>query len=318
MRKMRFISVPVFGGPEVLKMIDAEDVEPGPAEVSIEVQATGVGFADVMQRRGQYPGATEDFVPGLDAAGVVVAAGPQVPVEYLGKRVYARLGGGGYTDRVNAPVSSVVALPDGVEATTAVALGTNAAVARLAWERVGVRVGERELVRGAGGGIGIPAVQTAAALGLEVVAVTSSTERARRLRALGASQVIDRTADAGYDGLTFDAILDPVGGEAVADLLSTLAPNGRYLLCGAVDGLPAAEFGMRVLMNFQRSLTFGTFSLDSVPLDVVRATLDDIFASAAAGRIVPVIEDVLPLQDAAAAHERLEAGDVFGKLVLIP
>lgn len=315
---MRVVRVPVFGGAEVLKVMDEENVDPASAEVTVQVQAAGVGMVDVLQRCGFYPGTAENFVPGLEVAGVVTALGPHTPAEYLGKRIYAKIEGGGYADRVNVPASRVVALPDCVNAIAAVALGINAAVAVRACERVGVEAGKRVLVRGAGGGIGVYAVQAATAHGAEVVAVTSSTRRAERLRALGASNVFDRTIGGVLEDSAFDAIIDPVGGTQVGNFIQRLAPNGRYLLCGVAGGLPAAEFGMDIVASFQRSLGFETFSLDAFALDAMNATYSEIFGAAASRRLLPVIDGVLPLHDAAVAHKRLESGDVFGKLVLVP
>ena len=189
---MLAITVPAFGGPDVLRAAELPVPAPGPGQVLIAVESAGVGYVDVMARAGDYaPLAEPGFVPGLEAAGTVTATGDDVDPAWTGRRVYALTWRGAYAEQVVADLAGVVPLPTGVDAETAVALGVNALVARTGLRRAGARAGERVLVRGAGGGIGVHAVQLAAAAGAEVTAVTSSAERGVRLRELGAAHVQD-------------------------------------------------------------------------------------------------------------------------------
>ncbi|MFI5436338.1 zinc-binding alcohol dehydrogenase family protein [Rhodococcus baikonurensis] len=315
---MKSISALTFGGPDVLVIEEGPDLEPGSGEVVVRIEASGVGLVDVLQRSGAYPGVSPGFVPGLEIAGVIIAVGPDVASELLGTRAFAQIAGGGYATHAHVPVAALVPLPDSVSASTAVALGVNAAVAVTGCERAKVKPGDRVLVRGAGGGIGALAVQTAAAAGALVHAVTSSPERSQRLESLGAHAVIDRTRPQADDAPVVDVVFDPVGGGDLNRFLELLAPNGRYMLCGVAAGLPSPDFGTILLQRFQQSLTFSSLSLDTLSQQTRIATYREIFASAEQGTLVPVIDEAFSLDDAASAHRLLESGSVFGKLILLP
>jgi NADPH:quinone reductase-like Zn-dependent oxidoreductase len=193
-------------------------------------------------------------------------------------------------------------------------------VAYFGLERAHLQAGETVLVRGASGSIGIAAVELAARAGAGAVAVTaSSAERGKRLRSLGATHVLDRTGT-GDDSAppAFDVILDIVGGAGLPAFIERLAPNGRLIAVGIVGGQPPADFGLAILAAFQRSVSFGTLSLNTVPRAALARVRADQFAAAVRGDLHPVVHDILPLGAAADAHRRMDAGEVFGRIVLVP
>jgi NADPH2:quinone reductase len=148
-----------------------------------------------------------------------------------------------------------------------------------------------------------------------VAVTTSSPERGERLRELGATHVLDRTARGGPG---FDVVIDIVAGPDLPELLASLNPNGRIVVVGAVGGLPASDLGSRLMAYFQKSLSIATFSTATVPAADRRAVRAAQFAAAARGDLRTVIHDVLPLDQAAVAHHRMDAGEVFGRIVLTP
>lgn len=269
-----------------------------------------------MQRKGMYPGSHEGFVPGLEVAGTVADVGEGVSADLIGQQVYAQVAGGGYAEDIVVSADSLVRLPHGVKPRDAVALGINAAVAQGCCDRAAVGSGQRVLVRGAGGGIGVLVVQIAHAAGAHVTAVTSSDDRGAKLRKLGADALRNRSMEGESTGDSYDVIIDPVGGAEIGTSINALAPNGRYVLCGIAGGLPSPDFGMSLALNFQRSLSFSTFSLSSLAPAELKAMYAALLEKSATGSLQPVIADELQLEGAAEAHRRIEAGQVFGKIVL--
>ena len=320
---MRAVVIERFGGPDGLAVIDVPAPRPGLGQLVIEAEAIGVGGVDAVIRRGTLGG--YGFRPGLilgsEVAGTVAALGADVDPSWLHRRVWAFTGtGGGYVEQALARVGDVVALPRDLSSIDAVALGSAAPVAHFALAHARFAPGESVLVRGAAGSIGIAAVQIAARRGAGVVAVTtSSSERGRRLRGLGATHVLDRsgagdpTAPAAYD-----VIVDVVAGPDLPRFIDRLAPNGRLVLVGAVAGMPPSDFGTRLTGAFQQSRSVATFSLNTVPVDVRDAVRAEQFSAAASSGLHAVVHDVLPLDHAAEAHRRMDAGEVFGRLVLTP
>ncbi|WP_240809824.1 zinc-binding dehydrogenase [Actinomadura sp. WMMA1423] len=176
-------------------------------------------------------------------------------------------------------------------------------------------------MRGAAGSIGITAVQLAARLGAGAVAVTtSSAERGARLRDLGATHVLDRSGDGGGPGAPsgFDVVIDVVAGPELPLFLDRLNPNGRFVAVGVVGGQPPEDLGMRLMDAFRRSLSFATFSSDTVPAPERQAVRSTQFTEAANGDLRTVVHEVLPLAEAAQAHRKMDKGEVFGRTVLVP
>ncbi|EYF04508.1 quinone oxidoreductase family protein [Chondromyces apiculatus] len=317
---MKAVTIRDFGGPENLVLQNVPALTPAAGQVLITIEAAGVGLADILMRTGAYRGAYTapaegGFVPGLEVAGTVAGLGTGVDPAWRGRRVFAPVQTGGYAEQAVFAADALIPLPDAISAVDAVALGVNALVAKIALERARLVPGERVLVRGAAGGIGTMATQLAAHAGAIVAATTSTADRGQRLRELGAVEILDRAATGAE---AFDVILDNVLGPDLATFLGKLKENGRMVLCGAAGGFPPPDFGMALLAGFQRSLTLSTLSLNSVDAPRLAAALQEVFALVAAGHLKPVIEATLPLAEAAAAHARLESGQVFGKLVLVP
>ncbi|MBT1621912.1 zinc-binding dehydrogenase [Curtobacterium flaccumfaciens pv. oortii] len=318
---MLAVTIQSFGSPDGLVPTDLTEPVAAPGQVVIDVEAIGVGGVDAVIRRGTLgrPGIDPGYVPGSEVAGRVVAVGNALDDAWLGRRVWAFTGvGGAYAERVVARIADLTPLDDGFGAVEAVALGSAAPVARFALAHAHLDAGERVLVRGAAGSIGIAAVELAVQAGAEAVAVTTgSAERGERLRGLGATHVLDRQG-LGDGPEAYDAVIDIVGGPAMPDFIDRLAPNGRLVIVGAVAGMPPADFGGHLLRAFQQSRSVATFSLDSVPRGALAAARAELFRAAAAGELTPVVDDVLPLAEAAEAHRRMDAGRVFGRIVLTP
>lgn len=319
---MKAVAIQAFGGPEGLKVVDLPTPTAGPGKVLIAVEAIGVGYADVLIRSGALAayGFEEGHVLGGEVVGTVAEVGEGVDPSWRGRRVLAGLGerGGGYAECALADLTAVVAVPEALSSPQAVSLG-NAVVARYSLLRAGLRKGDRLLVRGAAGGIGLMTTQLAAAEGVTVAATTSSPERGERLRRYGVSEVLDRSGEAGGAPVQpFDAIVDIVAGPGMASFFGKLKTSGRMVLVGMVGGPPSPDFGMAMFASFQKSMIFSTLSLNVYDRAERLASQRELVDMAARGALETVVHDVVPLADAPAAHRTLESGAVFGKLVLVP
>ncbi|AMM84716.1 zinc-binding dehydrogenase [Martelella sp. AD-3] len=312
---MQAIIVKEFGAADQLCLASVPAPSANEGEIVIDVEAAGVGLLDVLQRRGLFGGTLPGFVPGVEVAGTVARVGAGVDAALVGKRVFA-LGQGGYAQQFVARSSRMVVLPENVSPAAAVSLGTSALVARFSIRRARLQAGESVLVRGASGGIGSMTVQMAVNSGAVVTALTNAAA-ADRVGALGAEHVIRRGDGARPDG-PFDVIIDPVAGDDGPDMVAALKPNGRYLVNGAAAGFPPSGIDRVMLQNFSNSLTYSLFSLDSVRDDELVSAADDIFSEAAGGALRSLIAQILPLHQAPQAHEMLESGGIFGKIVLQP
>jgi len=319
---MRAVKIRSFGAPEGMEIVHLPEPEPGAGQVLVRTEAIGVGGVDAVIRRGTLAGYgfAEGMIPGSEVAGVVTDVGQDVDPTWLGRRVWAFTGtGGGYVEHAVAEVANIVTLPEGLRSIDAVALGSAAPVAHFALEQVRLVAGESLLVRGAAGSIGIAAIELAARVGASEIAVTtSSAERGERLRALGATRVLDRAGqDEGARATSFDVVLDVVSGPQVPSFIERLAPNGRMVAVGVVGGNPDADFGMALFAGFQRSISYSTFSLNSIPAEAVGQARAELFDAAVQGELHAVVHDVLPLDRAADAHRRMDDGEVFGRIVLV-
>lgn len=316
---MKIVRVTRFGGPEVLQISDTPAPRPDRGQVLVAVEAAGVGFVDVMARQGSYgPVAKPGYIPGVEVAGTIVDVGPEVDATWRDRRVFAICLAGGYAEQVAVDFERVVELPDALSSAQAVALGVNAMVAWFGLDRAGLGRGKSVLVRGASGGIGLMATQIAAYAGAIVSAVTSSAARGDRLIELGASHIINRNLGEARDASGYDMVIDTVGGENISDFVSKLNANGHYVLCGGAAGAPSIDFGKTMLERFHSSLSFTCFSLNSVEPKAWRHTMAELFRLTVEKRIKALVDGELNLSQAAEAHRRMEAGEVFGKLVLVP
>lgn len=319
---MRAVVIETFGDPSGMRVVETETPTPAADQVLIRTEAIGVGGVDAVIRRGTIGSVgTPGMIPGSEVAGTVTAVGSAADPSWTGRRVWAFTGfSGGYADFAVAHVDDLAAIPEGLSATAAVTLGGAATVAHFALAHARFSAGESVLVRGGAGSIGIAAIELAVRAGASVVAATtSSPERGRRLRELGATHLLDRSGGGDADlPEHVDVIVDIVGGADVPAFVDRLAPNGRYVLVGAVAGFPPADFAAPLLRSFQRSRSIATFSLDTVPVADRNRVREGLLGAAARGELSAVVDAVLPLARAAEAHRRMDAGGVFGRIVLVP
>ncbi|MFE6937444.1 zinc-binding dehydrogenase [Streptomyces sp. NPDC057699] len=320
---MKAFAIQTYGGPEGLVAVDLPDPAPAAGQVLIATEAIGVGGVDTVIRSGALAayGFKEGFVPGSEVAGTVTAVGDGVDPAWTGRRVWAFTGtGGGYVEQAAVPVTEIVPLPEDLSAVDAVTLGSAGVVAHFGLRHAHFAPGETVLVRGAAGSIGITAVQLAARAGAAAVAVTtSSAGRGEKLRRLGATHVLDRSGGGGEDAPAgYDVIIDVVAGKDMPSFFDRLRPNGRLVAVGAVAGQPPADFGTRIMAAFQKSLSFAAFSAATVPEADRYAVRREQFAAAGRGEIETVVHEVLPLDAAVLAHRKMDAGEVFGRIVLTP
>ena len=315
------------GGPEVLRYADAPDPEPGPGEVLLDVAATAVNRADLVQRQGYYPppeGASE--ILGLECSGTVAALGAGVEGVEIGSEVCALLAGGGYATRVAVPAGQVMPLPDGVDLVTAAALPE---VAATVWSNVmmvaGLRAGDTFLVHGGAGGIGTFAIQLTKALGARVIATAGSPEKLALCRELGADVAIhyreqdfvEVVAEV-TDGHGADVILDNMGASYLTRNLDTLAIEGRLIVLGFQGG-SKAEMDLRTLFH-KRGAVFSA-SLRARPVaektTICAAVAEHVWPLVADGTVRAIVGRTLPLAEAAEAHRLMESGESTGKIVLV-
>ncbi|GIH96997.1 NADPH:quinone oxidoreductase family protein [Planobispora siamensis] len=308
---------------------EAEPVEPGPGQVVIAVEAAGVNYVDGLFVRGRYQIKPPlPFVPGGEVAGTVAAAGAGVTEPAVGTRVVAMCGLGGFASRVAVPAAAAVPIPDRLDAARAATFVQSYSTAMFALRNRGALAAEETvLVLGAGGGVGLAAVQVATALGARVLAAASSPEKLAAARAAGAHEVAD-TSELTPAGLKesarrwsdggVDLVYDPVGGEIAEQALRALGNHGRYLVIGFASGtIPALPLNQVLLRN--RSVVgvdWGAWSLTD-PLKQ-RALLEELLGLVASGRLDPVPPRTAPLDAAADVIDDLLHRRVVGKVALIP
>jgi putative PIG3 family NAD(P)H quinone oxidoreductase len=314
------------GGPEVLKLFELDPPKAASGEVVIDVAAAGVNRADVSQRLGFYPpppGTTDIF--GLECAGVISALGDDVHRWSVGDQVCALLSGGGYAEQVAVPAGQVLPAPGSLDLVTAAALPE---VACTVWSNVfmlaGLRPDERLLVHGGSGGIGTMAIQLGKALGATVLTTVGSAEKASFVRELGADVTINyREEDfvevvrAATDERGADVILDNMGAKYLARNVASLASEGRLIVIG-LQGGAAGELDLRLLMR-KRAAVLAT-SLRSRPAAekaaIVAAVREHVWPLVEDGVVKPIVNTVLPLASAAAAHRLMESSAHIGKILL--
>lgn len=320
---MKAIAIQTYGDPEGLAVVDLPVPAPAAGEVLIATEAVGVGGVDAVIRSGALAayGFKEGHIPGGEVAGTVTAVGDGLDASWIGRRVWGFTGAGGaYVEQAVAPVEEILPLPSSLSAVDAVTLGSSGAVAHFGLRHAHFAPGETVLVRGAAGSIGIMTVQLTARGGAAAVAVTtSSAERGERLRRLGATHVLERSGDGGEEAPAgYDVIIDVVAGADMPSFFDRLNPNGRMVAVGVVAGQPPADFGTKIMAAFQKSMSFATFSADTVSRADRRTVRSEQFAAASRGEIETVVHERLPLDGAVLAHQKMDAGEVFGRIVLTP
>ena len=316
---MRAVTLPTYGGLEALVLADVDDPTAGPGEVVLDVVATAVNRADLLQRMGFYnppPGASP--YPGLECSGTVRAVGEGVTGWSVGDQACALLAGGGYAEQVAVPAGQLLPVPDGVSLVEAAALPE---VACTVWSNVfqlaQLRPGERLLVHGGTSGIGTHATQLAAALGSPVTVTVGSQEKAERALALGAERAVLYKEQDFVEAGPFDVILDNMGASYLDRNVTALATGGRLVVIGLQGGIKG-ELNLAALLG-KRAAVHAT-SLRARPLDekavIVEAVREHVWPLVALGSVAPVVDRVLPLAEVAEAHRVVEASEHVGKVLL--
>ncbi len=343
-RKMRAAVFAEFGGPDVVEIRNVAVPEPGPGEVRVKVAAAAMNHLDLWVRRGLPIETPMPHIGGSDIAGTVDAVGPGVEGIEPGIRVVVdpsldydwyeaeprgpsiddppfRIIGehtqGGFAEYTVVPAANLMEIPQHVDYERAAAAGL---VFVTAWRALmtqgGLRAGQRVLITGASGGVGTAAVQVAALAGARVHAVTSGPDNVRRVEELGAHVVYDRRrvdfsravwVDTGKRGV--DLVFDTVGEAVWESCLRALARGGRLVTSGATTGSRGVT-EIRAVFWKQLHIVGSTMGSPAEFRRVMRMVFE--------GLLDPIMHDVLPLEEARRAHEMLEAGEVFGKLVLVP
>lgn len=323
---MRAIEISAPGGPEVLRLVERERPIPGEGEVLIRVIAAGVNRPDLLQREGKYPpplGVTD--IPGLEIAGEVVAWGDGVTSYAVGARVMALVAGGGYAEYCIAPAGSCLAIPRGLSMIDAAAIPEAClTVWANVFEAGALREGETFLVHGGGSGIGTTAIQMARAHGARVYATARGQKKCLAVEKLGAIKCVDsQTEDfvsvlkTATDGAGIDVILDMLGGDVTAKNVQLLATFGRLVQIATLLG-SKADVSLVTVMQKRLVLTGSTLRsrANFEKARLARAAAEKIYPWLESGALKPVVHMTFPLQDASKAHQHLEDGHHFGKVVL--
>ncbi len=319
---MRAVSVEQFGGPEVLRVSEVADPEPGPDELLVGVQRAGVNFGDTHQRENQYVAGREvPFVLGGEVAGEVLAAGHGFA---RGDRVVGLLETGGYAELAAVPAAQAFAVPDGLALDAALALLVQGLTA---WHlvRTSARLmpGETVVVHSAAGGVGGLAVQLAKAFGAGlVIATAGSPDRRRQAVDLGADVSVDPDVEDLTAALVeangdapVDVVLETAGGRVFEQSLQALAPFGRLVAYGNSTREKVRTSNAALLKTSRAIVGFWLYHCLERP-DMTHGPLADLFERAARGELTPQLGETYPLGDADRAHEDLVARRTSGKLLL--
>ncbi len=321
------IGISAPGGPEALVPETRAVPHPGFGQVLVRVHAAGVNRPDVVQRQGHYPpppGSSD--IPGLEVAGVVVAAGEGVTAPVVGDRVTALVTGGGYAQHCLADADLALPIPDNLDFVAAAAIPeTYFTVWSNVFDRGALKAGETLLVHGGTSGIGTTAIQLGKAFGATVLATAGSPEKCAACVSLGADAAIDyRDQDfvaavkEATGGKGADVILDMVGGDYIARNYQAAAQDGRIVQIAFQKGSKVEIDFMRLML---KRLTHTGATLRSRPLNekaaIAQALRQHVWPLIAAGRCLPVIHATFPLEEAAAAHALMETGRHIGKIVLV-
>ncbi|MGW7254668.1 NAD(P)H-quinone oxidoreductase [Streptomyces sp. NPDC054834] len=324
---MHAITIPEPGGPEALVWDEVPDPVPGEGEVLVEVVASAVNRADILQRQGFYdppPGAPA--YPGLECSGRVAALGPGVSGWSVGDEVCALLSGGGYAEKVAVPAGQLLPVPEGVGLKQAAGLPE---VVCTVWSNVfmvaQLRPGETLLVHGGSSGIGTMAIQLAKAVGAKVAVTAGTKEKLDFCAELGADILInyreqDFVAEVkeATGGAGADVILDNMGAKYLDRNVRALAVNGRIAVIG-LQGGAKGELNLGALLTKRAAIS--ATSLRARPLGekaaIVAAVGEHVWPLLAGGRVRPVIDRELPMPEAAEAHRVVEASGHIGKVLLV-
>ena len=320
---MRAIEITEPGGPDVLKPTQRPMPEPGYGQVVIKVAYAGVNRPDALQRAGAYnppPGASD--LPGLEASGTVVAIGAGVSGLDIGAEVCALLPGGGYAEFVATPAAHCLPIPAGLSLKQAACLPeTCFTVWSNVFSRGGLQAGERFLVHGGSSGIGTTAIQMATALGARVFTTAGSEEKCKACLDLGAERAINYRDEDFVEVMRAEGganlILDMVGGDYIPRNIKSLADDGRLVQIAFLSG-PKVALNFAQIMTRRLTVTGSTLRPQS---DLAKARIaqdlrEVVWPLIEAGKLAPVMDSEFAMDEAAAAHARMESSGHIGKIVL--
>lgn len=315
------------GGPEAMHWVEMPSPELRAGEVLIDITATAVNRADLLQRAGYYdPPAGTTRIMGLECSGTVAAVSAGITHLSVGNQVTALLAGGGYAEQVAVPVGQVMSLPTGVDPVTA---GGLPEVACTVWSNLAMTAhlaeGEWVLIHGGGSGIGTFAIQIARALGARVAVTAGTQAKLDACAALGAEILINYNeqdfvevirAETGGRGV--DVILDNMGAKYLERNVDGLARNGRLVVIGLQGGIKS-ELNLNTMLRKNISVTATGLRgrPDSEKAAICAAVERTVWPWIAAGIVKPVIDRVMPIDEAGDAHSLIEVGAITGKLVML-
>ncbi|MBN9143346.1 MULTISPECIES: NADPH:quinone oxidoreductase family protein [unclassified Novosphingobium] len=321
MRALVCEKIGIFGNEDIAEALRLREwpmPEPGAGQVRIAVHAAGVNFPDTLMVEGRYHVKAEPpFIPGSEAAGVIDAIGADVQGWQVGDRVCAMTVQGAFAEQVVVDAANLVALPHSADfATGSALLMTYGTAIHALRQRAGLMPGERMLVLGAGGGVGLAAVALGTAMGARVVAAASSAEKRELARQQGAQVLIDNSQEAIRGAGPYDVIFDPVGGGVSEIAFRAIAPEGRHLVIGFASGaIPAIPLNLPLLKSAAIVGVFwGAFTKRSPAIH--RANMADVFAMLANGAMPPPPLQVFPLNEGPDILRRLAAREIAGKVAL--
>ena len=326
---MRAIIHAGAGGPEVLQLAEAPTPAPGPGQVRVRVHAAGLNRADILQRRGRYPappGWPAD-IPGLEYAGVVDLPGPGVTRWQAGDRVMGLVGGGAHAEYVVVHQDEAMAVPAALDFAQAAAIPE---AFLTAWDALVIRGklqrGERVLLHAVGSGVGTAAVQLAGWLGATSIGTSRSADKLRQAQLLGLGQGIESgdpvSSWRSQLPAPVDVIIDVLGGPAFADNLDALAPRGRLVMLGHLQG-SRAEVGLEPILRQRLEVIGSVMRTRLLPerIPLVRDFVEQVMPAFSPGTtgtsaLRPIIGIVCPMIDIVSAHVAMEQDTNFGKIVL--
>jgi NADPH:quinone reductase len=322
---MRCVVCTELGPPEDLAVTEAPTPEPGEDQVRIAIEAAGVNYVDGLIAAGRYQvKLTPPFIPGSEVAGVIDAVGAGVDGGRVGERVFATVGLGGFAEAVAVSSSSAIAIPGTLDFPRAASFHQAYCTAWFAFtRRTHVEPGEWALVTGAGGGIGLAAIDVARALGMRVIGVASTAEKRALAQQAGAEATIDsstedvkaRAREIGGGGV--DLVYDAVGGDIAEAALRALRFDGRFLVVGFTGGIPRVPLNLVLLNNRDVvGIEWGGWVFKNP--DANRVLVEEVLERIGAGDLHPVEPQQRPLEQAGAAISDLLERRAAGKIVLVP
>jgi NADPH2:quinone reductase len=324
---MKVVVITQPGGPEVLQIEERPQPAVAPTEVLIKVAAAGVNRPDVYQRKGNYPppkGAPQD-IPGLEIAGTIAAVGDKVTHWKTGDKICALVTGGGYAEYCNVPEGQCMPIPGNLSFAEAASLPeTFFTVWSNVFDRGKLQPGESLLVHGGSSGIGVTAIQMAAALGSQVYVTAGSDEKCKFCEELGAAKAINYKTEKFSEvinqltnGKGVDVILDMIGGDYTPGNISSLAEEGRLVLINAMKGKDV-QIDLAQVMRKRLIITGSMLrSRETGFKSAIACSLEQhVWPLIISGKIKPVIHSVFHAKDAAKAHALMESSEHVGKIVL--